>query len=258
MKKIIKIILPNFIIVNIKKLFDKINEFRQRRILKKINGNFVNVSHINNNNILSELCEKYGSDKGFISYNSKKPYNWKPHSYTSFYHSIFSLNRESVKFVYECGIGTNNLNIKSNMTENAEPGASLRVWRDYFINANIFGGDIDKNVLFEEDRIKTYFVDQLNESSIKMMWEKTGVEKFDIIIDDGLHEPKANLNFFFNSIHKLKKNGIYIIEDVSNYHIKYLNNELNKYDVETVILSTNYKKFYDNNNLIVIRKLKAF
>ena len=87
------------------------------------------------------------------------------------------------------------------------------------------------------------------------MWEKTGVEKFDIIIDDGLHEPKANLNFFFNSIHKLKENGIYIIEDVSNHHIKYLNNKLSEYDVEIVTLSTKYKKIYDNNNLIVIRKL---
>ena len=255
MKNILKKILPNFIIINIKKLLSKINEFRQERILKNINGNFVNISYIDNNNILSELCEKYGSDKGFMNYHSKKPYAWRPHSYASFYHSIFCLNRESVKFVYECGIGTNNLNIKSNMTENAEPGASLRVWKDYFVNANIFGGDIDKNILFEEDRIKTYFVDQLNVSSIKFMWEKTGVEKFDIIIDDGLHEPKANLNFFFNSIHKLKENGIYIIEDVSNHHIKYLNNKLSEYDVEIVTLSTKYKKIYDNNNLIVIRKL---
>ena len=70
-------------------------------------------------------------------------------------------------------IGTNDLNIKSNMTENAKPGASLRVWRDYFVNANIFGGDIDEKVLFEEDRIRTFFVDQLNDSSIKLMWEKT-------------------------------------------------------------------------------------
>ncbi len=255
MKNILKKILPNFIIINIKKLLSKINEFRQERILKNINGNFVNISYIDNNNILSELCEKYGSDKGFMNYHSKKPYAWRPHSYASFYHSIFCLNRESIKFVYECGIGTNNLNIKSNMTENAEPGASLRVWKDYFVNANIFGGDIDKNILFEEDRIKTYFVDQLNVSSIKFMWEKTGVEKFDIIIDDGLHEPKANLNFFFNSIHKLKENGIYIIEDVSNHHIKYLNNKLSEYDVEIVTLSTKYKKIYDNNNLIVIRKL---
>ena len=38
------------------------------------------------------------------------------------------------------------------------------------------------------------FVDQLNDSSIKLMWEKTGVEKFDIIIDDGLHSPDANIN----------------------------------------------------------------
>ena len=127
--------------------------------------------------------------------------------------SLQILGLINIKFLnYEKRIDTN---IKSNMTENAEPGASLRVWKDYFVNANIFGGDIDKNILFEEDRIKTYFVDQLNVSSIKIMWEKTGVEKFDIIIDDGLHEPKANLNFFFNSIHKLKENGIYIIEDVA-------------------------------------------
>ena len=133
MKNILKKILPNFIIINIKKLLSKINEFRQERILKNINGNFVNISYIDNNNILSELCEKYGSDKGFMNYHSKKPYAWRPHSYASFYHSIFCLNRESIKFVYECGIGTNNLNIKSNMTENAEPGASLRVWKDYFV-----------------------------------------------------------------------------------------------------------------------------
>lgn len=257
MNKIIKKILPTFIIIYVKNLLSKINEYKQERILKRINGNFVNVSYFNKNNILSELCEKYGSDKGYINYHSRKPYNWKPHSYTSFYHSIFGLNRESIKFVYECGIGTNNLNIKANMTKNAEPGASLKVWRDYFVNATIYGGDIDKNVLFEENRIKTYFVDQLNSNTIKNMWEKIGIEEFDIIIDDGFHEPKANLNFFFNSVQKLKQNGVYVIEDVSNHHIKYLNQELEKYDVEIVTLSTQYKKFYNNNNLIVIRKLSV-
>ena len=30
---------------------------------------------------------------------------------------------------------------------------------------------------------------------------------------------------------------------------------MKKYDVETVTLATKYKKYYDNNNLIVIRKL---
>ena len=39
--------------------------------------------------------------------------------------------------MFECGLGTNNPNLKSNMTENGIPGASLRVWRDYFFNAKI-------------------------------------------------------------------------------------------------------------------------
>ena len=69
-----------------------------------------------------------------------------------------------------------------------KPGASLRMWRDYFYNANIYGADIDKGILFNEDRINTYFVDQLDSETIKSMWNNIGLKDFDIIIDDGLHE----------------------------------------------------------------------
>ena len=37
------------------------------------------------------------------------------------------------------------------------------MWKEYFSNAEIYGADIDKNVLFFENRIKTYHVDQLDE-----------------------------------------------------------------------------------------------
>ena len=33
------------------------------------------------------------------------------------------------------------------------PLASLRAWRDYFKNANIYGADIDKGILKDEERI---------------------------------------------------------------------------------------------------------
>ena len=39
---------------------------------------------------------------------------------------------------------------------------------------------------------------------------------FDIIIEDGLHTFEANKCFFENSIHKVKRGGIYIIEDITN------------------------------------------
>ena len=140
------------------------------------------------------------------------------------------------------------------MTENGIPGASHRVWRDYFFNAEIYGGDIDKKVLFEEDKIKTFYVDQLDNNSIKFMWENIKIENFDIIIDDGLHEPEANYNFFINSFHKLKKNGVFVIEDIPNNFLVYLKNKLKNYDTEIVVGSTKTKKIYGDNNLIIIRK----
>ena len=247
MKILIKKILPKF-------FKDLIKKFLVEKVLKNIKSDFKNTNHNSSINIISELCEKYGSDKGFVMHDNEKPFNWKPHTYASYYHSIFNLSRENIKLVFECGLGTNNPKIESNMTSKGIPGASLRVWRDYFFNANIYGGDIDKDILFEENRIKTFYVNQLDANSIKSMWDAINLENFDVIIDDGLHEPKANFNFFINSFHKLKKNGVFIIEDVSYKNIKILKNKLENYDVDIVTLSSKYKKYYLDNNLIVIRK----
>ena len=98
--------------------------------------------------------------------------------------------------------------------KNYKPGASLRVWRDYFKNAKIFGADIDKKTLFKEQRISTYYVDQSDPKSIKKMFKKFKVKKYDIIIDDGCHRFEETINFFKNSINKLSYDGIYIIEDI--------------------------------------------
>lgn len=248
-KKLKKKIIPN-------KISNLIRKNRLRNIQKKIELNSIsnNIIYSNKTNILSELCEKYGSDKGFVNFNLKKPYFWRPHSYTSHYHSIFSLSKESIKLVFECGLGTNNTKLKSNMSEHGSPGASLRVWRDYFTNAKIFGADIDKSILFNEERIKTYYVDQLDTNSINNMWNKIKEDNFDIIIDDGLHEPEANLNLFHNSFIKLKKYGLYIIEDVPNKYLTFIQNELKNFEIEIVILRNKYKEYYGNNNLIIIKK----
>jgi hypothetical protein len=157
-----------------------------------------------------------------------------------------------VKLVFECGLGTNNPDFQSNMTVDGMPGASLRVWRDYFKNAQIYGADIDKDILFQEDRIKTYYVDQLNTPSIEAMWKKIGMQNFDIIIDDGLHTTDANINLFINSFNKLKKNGIYIIEDVHTFEINNITEKLKEFNPELVILK-NKKIKYQNNNLLIIR-----
>jgi hypothetical protein len=164
-------------------------------------------------NLLSELCDKYGSDKGSIN-SELKPFSWEPHAYTDYYEHLFASKKELVTKVFECGIGTNNIHIPSNMTAKGKPGASLRVWRDYFVNANIYGADIDRDVLFQESRIITKYMNQLDSVSIHNFWRTLGQENFDIMIDDGLHTFEAGVTLFKNSIQYLEQNGTYIIEDV--------------------------------------------
>jgi hypothetical protein len=105
------------------------------------------------------------------------------------------------------------------MGSNARPGASLRVWRDYFPNAQIFGADIDRRSLFNEERIRTFYVDQTKSSDIAEMWAQIGVDEIDLIIDDGWHTFDAGRCLFENSIGHLAKHGTYIIEDVGPHEL---------------------------------------
>lgn len=158
---------------------------------------------------LCKIMGEFGSDKGHEHIRT----SW--HNYTILYDSLFSPHREAPLRLFEMGLGTNNLGYKSNMGVHGRPGASLRGWAAYFPQAQIYGADIDRGVLFEEDRIKTYYCDQTQPDVIRNMWKQRELwEPFDILIDDGLHEFDANVCFFENSIHKLAKGGHYIIEDI--------------------------------------------
>ena len=140
------------------------------------------------------------------------------------------------------------------MGKDGKPLASLRAWRDFFINANIYGADVDKGILKNENRIKTFYVDQTNPDTIKSMFEKIGVEKFDIILEDGLHEYNANICFFENSIKHLADDGIYIIEDVYYKDQEKFINYFEKTDYNFSVIDIFHDKNIANNCLVVIKK----
>jgi len=209
--------------------------------------------------VKTELCELmgfFGSDKGHENIETS------PHNYTTLYYRLFQNIRTNKLRIFELGLGTNNTDVLSNMGVNGKPGASMRGWRSFFPNADVYGADIDKRILFEEDRIKTYFCDQTNPTIIKDMYENNSElhENFDIIIEDGWHTFPAQVTFFENSIHKLKKNGFYIIEDVhiqlleENYPLQIAKWRKENPDLLFWICQLPSKLGAKANNLIIIQK----
>ena len=163
---------------------------------------------------LAALCDLHGSDKGSLR-ESGHAYPWRPHTYAAYYSRLFSHCRPHVRRVFECGLGTNNTALPSNMGPAGRPGASLRVWRDYFPNAEIVGADIDRDILFQEPRIATWHVDQTDPASIAALWARVGGAAFDFMVDDGLHAFAAGVCLFEHSIDRLAPHGLYVVEDVT-------------------------------------------
>lgn len=150
---------------------------------------------------LKVLFDRYGSDKGGA------------HQYHKVYNAILPVP-EAVTKVLEIGLGTNNTDVLSNMGLKGQPGASLRAFRDYCVNAQVFGADFDKRVLFEEERIKTYYVDQTKFATLQNLGDRIG-QGFDLMIDDGLHSPNANVYSLTLFLGLLKPNGWAVVEDIS-------------------------------------------
>ena len=219
----------------------------------------------NTSDDLSNIMSKHLSDKGFglcddfINNNKYAPNN-VCHNYTYFYNILFNKYRNEHINIFEMGVG-----VPSCMRSWA---GSLLGWKEYFPNSKIFSADIDKEYLYNDDRIKSYYVDQEDNVSIINLWKNMSDYMFDIIIDDGPHTYTSNYNFFVNSIHKLKIGGIFIIEDVHTkfidmlyYNITQHCKEINiKYNIIKLIIpwpnkfrhrSSEY--IMQMNNLIIIQ-----
>lgn len=202
----------------------------------------------------TELCNIMTTHK------SDKGNGW--HNYTVLYHHLFSPIRYKPLSVFEMGLGTNNVNIKSNMGGSGRFGASLYGWEQYFPNALIFGADIDADLSVVTHRIKTFYADQTSSASLKTLWANFQLQnrQFDIIVDDGLHEFHAGKTMFENSFHKLKSGGIYVIEDihVNEKHLfeafaKQIRDRISSVFDAFVITLPNSQNQYDNTLMLVFK-----
>lgn len=143
----------------------------------------------------NELCNFYKTDKGSDSPNGN--------NYANFYENWFSKNKSSVTNICEIGV---------------EGGKSLSVYYDYFSNVEIYGLDIEDKSVYNNDRIKTFILDQSNESSLDSFVSYCNQLniKFDFILDDGSHDVEHQQLTFGKLFQLVKDGGIYIIEDLGS------------------------------------------
>lgn len=150
--------------------------------------------------LLCDLAFKYGTDK------CEK----LGHDYTPVYYDLFKDKRMTIRKVVELGIGHQEC-----MWTGYRTGASLYMWREFFPNAQIIGIDIEDKCQFTDDRITTYKCDQTDKLEFLNTLNSIGKD-IDLFVDDGLHLPDAQSSACAMAMPYVKRDGIYIIEDVDN------------------------------------------
>lgn len=133
-------------------------------------------------------------------------------------------------------------------------GGSILLWKDYFLNAQIYGLDNKKcEILSNENRITFLKKNAYTKETASFVGDN-----FDIIIDDGPHTIDSMIFVIQHYSKLLNTNGVLIIEDIQSYSwyetlikyttdIKFLSYDIldlrhikNRYDDMLFVLRHNY------------------
>ena len=152
---------------------------------------------------LVELADNRYTDKNTV------------HSYLPLYDELLKSRKDSAKNVIEIGVYA---------------GGSIKLWNDYFTNANVYGVDIENetrpfianaiDILSGCERVKLH----LGTNAYSQNIFGIGVQ-FDFVIDDGPHTLQSMLDCISLYAPTLTEKGILIIEDVQD--ISWLNEMIN-------------------------------
>jgi hypothetical protein len=187
---------------------------------------------------LCDLAFKYGSDKC--------P-QIKAH-HTEWYFREFKGGRDSVRKVFEMGVGGSPANLKAN--PNYKRGASLYMWWEFFPKAQIYGIDILPQLVFKDDRIETFLCDQVDRKGLLELFGRIGTD-FDLVVDDASHRVLSQITSCLIIMPLLKEGAVYVIEDVKGGKKFFILDHLKEYNCE--IVEPPEMTTYDDR-LIVVRK----
>ena len=168
------------------------------------------------NSSLTQLANHYGCDKGTVGPSEY----WLVNNYTDVYEAYLRHLRFNDFSLCEVGLGIQksptDFDVRFYSGANTDGGASVKMWYDYFPKAKIYGVDITDASFLENDRIKTFTIDQGNNQQWSNFLSNNSDLMFDVIIDDGSHIAKHQQVTFSFLFQRLRPGGLYFVEDLHN------------------------------------------
>lgn len=167
--------------------------------------------------------------KGYEYYPTDKDRN---HQYLNTYGELFGKWEHSNINILEVG---------------AYKGGSMRLFEEYFINANIISYDIkdwgDTNCKRAVRIIKDFGLVHSSE-----------LPELTIAIDDGAHDLDSQTMFLEKVYPRVVKGGIIVVEDIFTKDLQKAKERFNTLNIPYEIVSFFPPKDEDNDNLIIFRK----
>jgi hypothetical protein len=158
---------------------------------------------------LTELANRFGSDKGT---EGPGP-GFSGHNYTPVYEAYLGDHRDRAFALVEIGLGVKGDRWEAKIVQGRNTGgASVKMWREYFPHARIYGLDVNECAYLDDERTRTFVADQGSVDDLARFVE--AVPSFDVVLDDGSHRPdhqQIALDFLFPH---LTPGGLYFIEDL--------------------------------------------
>jgi demethylmacrocin O-methyltransferase len=151
---------------------------------------------------LDEIAIKNKTDKGTTSQFAST------HGYAPIYEKYLSDLRNKQIRMLEVGV----------CMEFTEGGQSVRMWYEYFEQAEIYTFDIVDMKHLESElphRVKFYKGDQSSREDLKNMYDQFGSKPFDFIVEDGSHIHEHQIISLGSLFPYVKPGGFYILEDVT-------------------------------------------
>jgi hypothetical protein len=156
-------------------------------------------------NPLVSLCNRAGTDKGTEAFSG----NGVPHCYAIEYHELFAPFRDERFALLEIG-----LDDASKLSGKPLDAPSLRVWRDYFPAATLYGYDINDFAGFEQERTVTFRGDQGSRQDLERFIVQHDQPMFRLVIDDGSHASSHQQTSLAALFRQVEPGGMYVIEDL--------------------------------------------